>query len=519
MNRQLAIVIALALLVYGWNFWGTSIYILDEAKNAGCAAEMMANDNYAVPVFNNQYHDKPALQYFFMMAAYKAFGVNAFSARLFSVVFGVLTVVALFLFTRSFFNARAALYASLMLICSLQMAVQFRLAVPDPYLLFFLTAGWMAFFTGYARKQKRFLYLFYVCVGAAFLAKGPIAIALPGLTIMIFLLWNRELRWQTLMKLQLLPGVVVAMAVGIPWYIWSGITTGWEWPRYFFFTHNIDRYVNTFEGHGGFPGDVVAILIGALLPMSVFLPQAVRSAWTQKDADPVFKFLMSICIGVLGFFLFSKTVLPSYPAPCVPFAAMLVAAFFADGDLNRFKHAKLHINAVVLLVICTAMPVAGYIALKYDPTLVHLAGHASFFSIATVGAALGFWFLQKEKIGNAVVAWCGSFIVLLIAIFSFTLPKVDAVNPVSRSLDLVKTSPQPLAYYKTINPAFVFALGPVKKLSTPGELEQFVQQHGGATIISTENDWSEISSPCFAQLFSGRDLFETPVTVVYRCDR
>src|SRR4051812_26803601 len=78
------IVLGLAIIVYGWNFWGTSIYMLDEAKNAGSAAEMIRRDDYLVPTFNGEFHDKPALQYFFMIAAYKLFGVNAFGARIFS---------------------------------------------------------------------------------------------------------------------------------------------------------------------------------------------------------------------------------------------------------------------------------------------------------------------------------------------------------------------------------------------------------------------------------------------------
>ena len=64
------------------------IYILDEAKNAECAREMLISGNYLVPYFNGELRtDKPPLHYFFMVLSYKLFGVSAFSARFFSAVF------------------------------------------------------------------------------------------------------------------------------------------------------------------------------------------------------------------------------------------------------------------------------------------------------------------------------------------------------------------------------------------------------------------------------------------------
>ncbi len=57
------------------------IYILDEAKNAECAREMMVPGDFITPYFNGQLRTgKPPLHYFFMILSYKIFGVSAFSA-------------------------------------------------------------------------------------------------------------------------------------------------------------------------------------------------------------------------------------------------------------------------------------------------------------------------------------------------------------------------------------------------------------------------------------------------------
>jgi 4-amino-4-deoxy-L-arabinose transferase-like glycosyltransferase len=504
------IVLALAIIVYGWNFWGTSIYMLDEAKNAGSAAEMIRRGDYAVPTFNDEYHDKPALQYFFMIAAYKIFGVGPFGARVFSVVMGILTVASIYRFTSKVFDERSALFASLMYIASLQMAVQFRLAVPDPYLLFCLTAAWFCFYLGYAQNNSGFLYSFYALAGFAFLAKGPIAFALTGASILLFLLWRRDFSFKRLMELKLIPGAAITLIVALPWYVASGIATDWEWPKYFFFTHNLDRYINTFEGHGGFPFDVVVIAFAALLPVSVLMPQAVLAAIKKRNENSLYSFALSVCFAVLGFFFFSKTLLPSYPAPCIAFLAILIGNYAATTQINF----SIKVSAWVALAICLALPLAAYIALSRDPLLGELTGRWVFFLIAPAGAIVALYFIFRNNLKNAVYAWTGSFMILLLVIFTWLLPQVDAQNPVARSAGIIDEN-YTLAYYRRVNSAFVFQnRKPIPKLETPEQLEDFASKHGKIMVISTAKDWEEVGQPGFREVFRSRDLFETPESII-----
>ena len=60
------------------------ISILDEAKNAEAAREMLSSGNFLVPFFNGELRtDKPPLHYYFMILGYKLFGVTALGARFF----------------------------------------------------------------------------------------------------------------------------------------------------------------------------------------------------------------------------------------------------------------------------------------------------------------------------------------------------------------------------------------------------------------------------------------------------
>ncbi|MDZ7777895.1 MAG: glycosyltransferase family 39 protein [Bacteroidales bacterium] len=59
--------------------------------------------------------DKPPLHYYFMKAGYAVFGVNPFGARFFSVVFGVLTLLITFYYTRRFLGYNTAVWAAIVL--------------------------------------------------------------------------------------------------------------------------------------------------------------------------------------------------------------------------------------------------------------------------------------------------------------------------------------------------------------------------------------------------------------------
>ncbi len=515
MNKRL-IVVALALIVYGWNYWGTSIYTLDEAKNAGSAVEMMRRGDPFVPTFNSEYHDKPALQYLFMVAAYKVFGVNPFAARFFSVIFGVLLVLSIYLFVKRILNEKIAWYCSLLLITSIQLTIQFRMAVPDPFLLFFLTFGLLSFYVGYTEKKNNFLHFFYASIGFAFVAKGPIAFALPSLIIVIFLLARKDFTWNTIASLSIFTGALVALFIALPWYIGVGYVTDWKWPEYFFITHNLERYTSTFEGHGGFLFDGVVIVFAALLPVSIFLPQALVSVWKTRKEEPFILFALSACIGVIGFFFFSKTVLPSYVEPCVPFAAILLAMFIYKCEQVAFAQTKkLWINGIIFCVIAVAMPIAAVIALQIDPELKDLYLKGLFFMVVPLGAFIALHYLRKQQVEKAFNTYAITFSVLLILISSFVLPQVDAQNPVVRSVKLIEGYNRPIAYYKRINSAYVFQLGKsIKKLENEEQLNSFIAEHGKVVIISAEGEWSELNRPDFEVAFKAKDLFESPVSLV-----
>src|SRR5690606_16500780 len=203
------LILIIASILCFINLGGHPVYILDEAKNAEAAREMFANHNWIVPTFNGELRtDKPVLHYWFMILSYKFFGVSAFSARFFSAIFGILTLISTFHFTKKFLGIRIAAVSFLVLSSSIFFVQEFHLAVPDPYLIFFVSFGLFNFYDFYRKGKSLNWILFYSSIGFGILAKGPVALVLPGLIILIFLIFKKDLSWKKILKLNPFLGLI-----------------------------------------------------------------------------------------------------------------------------------------------------------------------------------------------------------------------------------------------------------------------------------------------------------------------
>ena len=69
------LIITFAGLAFFVRLGGPKLWDRDEPRNAGCAAEMLAGDNWVVPMFNGELRThKPILLYWQTMLAYACLG-------------------------------------------------------------------------------------------------------------------------------------------------------------------------------------------------------------------------------------------------------------------------------------------------------------------------------------------------------------------------------------------------------------------------------------------------------------
>jgi 4-amino-4-deoxy-L-arabinose transferase-like glycosyltransferase len=517
-TKNLVVIIIVTFVLISANIGGLYIYALDEAKNSTCAREMMEQGEWIVPTFNYELRtDKPPLHYYFMIGAYSIFGVNAFSARFFSIIMGILTVISIWFLTVKYYGHRTALYTSLVLLSSLHFALQFHMAVPDPYLIFFMTLGFVTFYIFYKEDKSLYLFLSYLSFGLGVLTKGPVAIALPGLAILLFLIFTRTFTWSYFLKLKPLWILAVLVLIIAPWFILVGIKTNGEWLYDFFFRHNLGRYTDTMEGHGAIFLVTPMIVILGLLPFSVFFVQAYRYGWKNRRSYDLLLYAGIITLTIITFFAFSSTKLPNYTVPAYPFVALLIGRYLSVLQDNYGKFRKsLSVSLWIYLIVALVLPLGLFIGLKFDPAISEFRYLSWYFLVIPAGALSAIILFYKSNYKGILLSLSLSWIISTLLFFHIIFPKIDQVNPIAKLLPDLDTE-KPFAAYVLYNPAFSFYLKkPIPTFNSAEELNAYILQTREGYIISRkglENEFMHLEN--ISKIGEAKDIFEIPTTVVY----
>lgn len=501
-----------AFMVFSANIGGLSIYSLDEAKNSECAREMLERGDFIVPTFNYELRtDKPPMHYYFMITAYKLFGVNEFSARFFSSVFGALTVLITFLFAHRYLGKKEAFLSFIVLISSIHLSIQFHMAVPDPYLIFWINAALFSFYVGFKEKKVFFIYLFYVFMGLGVLTKGPVAVVLPAGIIFFYLIFTKNLNTANLRFLRPLSGLVLLLIVSLPWYIAVYLKTDGKWVQEFIFKHNIHRFSQPMEGHGGVFFVTFLFVFVGMLPFSVFILQAIRRAWKDRKND--FILFLMIFAGIYTlFFALSKTKLPNYTVPIYPALGIILGYY-----LSRIHDSKLYsvLGSTFVYILISIGGVAGlYFGIKNEPAISDLSYLSFWFVFLIFGGILALLFFMKRNYTMAVLSLSAFSVFTGFIFFYKAFPPVDKRNPVMQMLPLIEKD-KPVVYYRNFNPAFVFYLErhirPVEK----NEIKKFLSSEEKVYILTRKRylkDFSGIENAVVLKVV--KDLFESKVSAL-----
>lgn len=511
----------LAVILFSANIGGLSIYMLDEAKNTECAREMLEQKDYIVPTFNYELRtDKPPLHYYFMILSYKIFGVNEFAARLFSALFGALTVLMTFLYTRRFLGEKPGLWSAIVLLASIHMALEFHMAVPDPYLVFFFCWTLFLFYAAYKEKKTRDVYLFYLAAGLGVLTKGPVVIAIPGMSILIFLFLQKKLSWGTIKLFRPWFGIILLLAVCLPWYLQVGLDTNWEWTKGFFLKHNLGRFTDKMEGHGGFFLITLGYILLGLFPFSTFIFQSLSKGWKERKNDYLL-FNGIAALSILLFFTISKTKLPNYTVPAYPFFAVLIGTYLIslyNKEVN-VKSKSVKASYISLLVFSFLIPIGAYIAFSLDKSLFPVRDVALWLLVLPAGITVAFIEFRKSNIKQSVIVTAATTMLTSLIIYWVAMPVVDRQNPVTQSITKIKNA-QEIVFWEKYNPAFSFYLKRhLPELQDSVDFRNFVQNNPDGIILTTTQKITDINSGLVLKtntISKGKDLFETPITLVLK---
>lgn len=507
------------ILVYLLPLGVRPLFIPDEVRYAEIAREMITRGDWVVPHLNGlDYFEKPILGHWVHAISQLLFGETRFAVRFPSVLSSGLIALLLVWFGNisSRVNTQKTLgpLTALIFLSTLAVAGIGTFAVLDSLLALFLTLTLVAFFQATeseksSRQEKLWLTIAGVGCGLAFLTKGFLALAIPILVAVPYLLWQK--RWRDLLRMAWLP-LLVAFLVALPWSLWVHQRAPDFW-NFFFWHEHVKRFFSDHAQHSRPAWFFVALLPLMAIPWSFQLGSLwqgarLRVEYSSKE-QAILRFALCWLIFPLLFFSVSRGKLLTYILPCFPAIAVLISIWL-DRYLTSGKQKSFNVGALLAAgffsLILIALPV------------VQIVGIEGLVPYSTVLPWLGGSVALLLTIGLFVLSYRNPHGWQKLVLFALApLPFLAFAPNLMPDLTLAKKAPVAFfaAAYKQIEPGgYVIAAGNVVRaanwglkrddiylLSGSGELTYGLSQPDGAGRLL---DFAEVSQ--FIALHPGKVL-------------
>jgi 4-amino-4-deoxy-L-arabinose transferase-like glycosyltransferase len=369
-RNHLFYLITLTLVLFFTGLGERDLWAPVEPRYAEIARIMFAKGEWIVPTVNGGlYTDKPILYFWLVLIASKlAGGVSEWTVRLPAALAGVGFVLATYLLGRDFFNARVGLIAATVLATSMRVIWEARWAHIDMLLgFFFVLTIYFGARSLLSKGRKHEIFLAYVFIGLAVLAKGLIGIVLPALLVVAFVLVRRD--WSIILNAKLPLGIPLFLLIVVPWFYLVNNATDGKWLADFIYVHHIHRYVDG-DGHRQPFYYYLTTLPADFLPWTVFtIPAAFAYFPYPQLKRPIPQLFVLWFAVVFVFFSVSDTKRDLYLLPLLPSMALLVGNYIDDLAEGRLAESTLYqwmsqlfFGAVVAIGL--ALPFGAWIVRK-----------------------------------------------------------------------------------------------------------------------------------------------------------
>ena len=316
--------------VYGARLNSPGLLEPDEARYAAVGQSMLTDRDLVTPRFNGLiYLDKPPLLHWLTAASLAAFGRQEFAVRLSSVLAAAAGVALIYAFGRHVHGHRAGLASALVLASTVMWFGVGRVIRYDMLLALSIAATlWWAYLASELGRQGRGYYcLAAAAAGLGVLAKGPVAVGLPGLVFVAYLASTRRLR--VLLDVPWPACLGILGGIAIPWFVLCERANPGA-VRFFLVHENLLRVKGeTNPTHWEPWWYFLAVFPGACLPWTLFLPGAVHSGATasgpgEEGNRRACRLWLLWLVATLLLFSVPRAKLMAYVLPAVPPAALLV---------------------------------------------------------------------------------------------------------------------------------------------------------------------------------------------------
>jgi 4-amino-4-deoxy-L-arabinose transferase-like glycosyltransferase len=351
----------LLFVVLFWRLGTPTFWDPDEAHYAETSQEMIATADWTAPFYNEQpFFDKPVLFHQLQGAAMRLAGDPEFGARLVPSLAALGLVAITVWFGAATISRDAGLVAGLMLAACPGVFGLARYAILDTLFTMFMFGGAACLGVAALNNRPRLQWLGYLAIALGVQTKGPIALVLCGLTMLLLMALSADLR-RRLLALRWAWGLAVIAAVSAPWFLYMYVRFKDGFVNGYVLDENVRLFAGSrFANQPGF-WFYFQILAAALLPWTGLLIgrllDDVRALMRGERIDGVETMLWVWTLAVVGFFTLSTFKLDHYVFPAAPALCLLCARAWGDvradqmAPRNRGSRVGLYLIGPFLVAV------------------------------------------------------------------------------------------------------------------------------------------------------------------------
>lgn len=404
---------------------GNSIISLtndNEVFYAQSAKEMIQQNTWSTPyLFGKPQFEKPIFSYWLFKLGFKLFGVNAFAARFFPAIFGILGVVTLYFLGLLGFKDRKKAFLSSIILMSCGMYIGLAKTVfTDMFFSVFIAMTFTFFYFAYVNEKKKLLGLLLsaICMGLAVLTKGPLGILIPFLAVIVFLAVKKNLKF--LFCKDTLFAFFMLLIIIAPWYIFMIQKYGSAFINEFILNDNLRRAVEAqHEGHDTwyyYP----SLIMSGMLPWSLFVVGALIFLYKplRQKENSFYIFLICWILSVFAIFQAAHSKVGNYIFPLFPPLALFAGGFIRDILDDSKNKSILYVVLSIISFFVLAIPIALFFSAKKNIQYIDNMNEVYFLiALFLLLAIVILFFIFRKKLSAAIFS-----IAAIVPVFLCSLP-------------------------------------------------------------------------------------------------
>jgi 4-amino-4-deoxy-L-arabinose transferase-like glycosyltransferase len=507
LRRDLLLLAALAALVFLPGLGRRDLWNPDEARYVEVAREMRLFGTYAVPHLNGRmYSEKPPLLFWLIdLSAFLFGGLNETTSRIPIALSAIGAVLLVYRIGERWFGRRAGWIAAAAFATCFKILWQGRFGQIDMLLTCLVALGVWFWTRGFTEERPGFYRLFFLAAGLATLAKGPVGLLPPLLSILAFLALTRN--WREMKRLRVGLGLLIWAGVMLCWLVPAGFAGGREYLEPILVKQNVTRYADPWH-HFQPWYYYLTVIPPEFFPWSFLLPTALFLGWKRLGGRERQGFLFALCwmAVTLVFFSLSPAKRTVYILTMYPAMALMVGAALdrlaADWPRERkWLTVPLGLAAGFAALLLAALPFAG----QGRPEAVPLGGDSFLWRVmaalapAVLGAMASWWVSRSGRVDRAVVSLAAGMAATAVLAALFVLPRFDVIKSTRRLSGVLveRMEPgEPYGIYPRLDSTFLYYTGRfAENLDSEEKLRAFVARPGRIWLLAQRDDLAKIDPP------------------------